>query len=239
MSAERTPALKPQFEPLGEAALLLRFGEAVDTLLSQRLQGLSTALRASAPPGVLELVPSYAALAVHFDPLRIALDEVAAWVRSGLREGGSGSARRQLRRIEIPLCYGGDYGPDLGAVAAHARLDEDEVIARHCAPDYIVAMIGFLPGFPYLLGLDPALAMPRMDTPRAEVRAGSVGIGGAQTGIYPQRSPGGWRLIGRTPERLFDPQRNPPSLLQPGDRVRFVPVSPQEFKTLAREAVPE
>jgi len=238
MAIERAPALKPQFEPLGEAALLLRFGEAADCALAQRLQNLAIALRAGAPTGVLELVPSYAALAVHFDPLRIALDEVAAWVRSCLREGGSSAARRRERRIEIPVCYGGDYGPDLGEVAAHSRLAEDAVIARHCAPEYVVAMVGFLPGFPYLLGLDPALAMPRMDTPRAQVRAGSVGIGGVQTGIYPQQSPGGWRLIGRTPESLFDPLRDPPSLLLPGDRVRFVAVSPQEFKTLAREVAP-
>jgi KipI family sensor histidine kinase inhibitor len=238
MAAERPPPLKPQFEPLGEAALLLRFGEAANLELSQRLQALAASLRTAPPQGVLELVPSYAALAVHFDPLRVALDEVAAWVRSVLREGGNGPARRPVGRIEIPVCYGGDYGPDLGALAAHCRLSEDEIITRHSAPDYVVAMIGFLPGFPYLLGLDPALAMPRMDTPRAEVRAGSVGIGGVQTGIYPQRSPGGWRLIGRTPESLFDPLRDPPSLLQPGDRVRFVPVSPQEFKTLAREVSP-
>lgn len=238
MAAERPRALKPQFEPLGEAALLLRFGETAELELSQRLQALAASLRSAPPHGVLELVPSYAALAVHFDPLRIALDEVASWVRSVLREGGNGPTRRPLRRVEIPVCYGGDYGPDLGVLAAHCKLSEDEVIARHSAPEYVVAMIGFLPGFPYLLGLDPALAMPRMDTPRAEVRAGSVGIGGVQTGIYPQQSPGGWRLIGRTPEPLFDPQRDPPSLLQPGDRVRFVAVSPQEFKTLAREAAP-
>src|SRR5690606_20589654 len=127
-------------------------------------------------------------------------------------------ARREVvsKLIEIPVCYGGDYGPDLADVAAHARMSEAEAIALHCRPEYTVAMIGFLPGFPYLLGMDPRLAMPRLTTPRAEVRAGAVGIGGAQTGIYPQPSPGGWRLVGRTPEILFDARRNPPSLLLPG-----------------------
>src|SRR5690606_16896708 len=117
------------------------------------------------------------------------------------------------RRIEVPVCSGGEYGPDLAGVAAHAGLSESAAIARHSAPDYVVAMIGFLPGFPYLLGLDPALSIPRLATPRPEVPAGAVGIGGAQTGIYPQPSPGGWRLVGRTPLALFDALRAEPSLL--------------------------
>jgi KipI family sensor histidine kinase inhibitor len=126
------------------------------------------------------------------------------------------------RSVEIPVRYGSEHGPDLAALAAHAGLGEDDVIARHCAGEYRVAMLGFSPGFPYLLGLDPLLAMPRLDTPRTRVAAGSVGIGGAQTGIYPQAGPGGWRIIGRTALALFDPLHDPPTLLAPGDRVRFI-----------------
>jgi inhibitor of KinA len=184
---------------------------------------------------VQELVPSYAALALHFDPLQIALDEVAAWVRARLREKTRPTAAR-TRLIEIPVCYGGEFGPDLALLASHSGLSESEVISRHTALEYVVAMIGFLPGFPYLLGLDEQLSMPRMDNPRAAVPAGAVGIGGAQTGIYPQASPGGWRLIARTPLRLFDARRSEPSLLRPGDRVRFAPVTASEFERLAREA---
>lgn len=228
--------LKPQFEPLGEAALLLRFGDTLDSELTRSVQQLAALLRQQPAAGVQEFVPSYSALAVHFDPLQTDLDSVASWVRTRLREHEP-ATRRELsaRLIEIPVCYGGDYGPDLVDVAANAQLGEDQAIALHTRPEYLVAMIGFLPGFPYLLGLDPRLAMPRLATPRAEVRAGAVGIGGAQTGIYPQASPGGWRLIGRTPEVLFDARRSPPSLLLPGDRVRFVAVSPADFKRLERE----
>jgi len=227
--AERLP--KPQFEPLGEAALLLRFGDAPDPDLAARLQSFARTLGRQRPAGVIELVPAFASLAVHFDPLQTDLDRVAAWVRAGLREPESARDRAAGgRRVELSVCYGGELGPDLAALAAHAGLNEEDVIRRHSQAEYVVAMIGFLPGFPYLLGLDPALAMPRLETPRVEVPAGSLGIGGNQTGLYPQASPGGWRLIGRSPQRLFDPTREAPSLLLPGDRVRFVPISLSEFE---------
>ncbi|HJU25447.1 MAG TPA: 5-oxoprolinase subunit PxpB [Rhodanobacteraceae bacterium] len=143
------------------------------------------------------------------------------------------TAKPPGRPIEIPVCYGGEYGPDLDAVAAHAGLAPDEVVARHTAAEYTVAMIGFAPGFPYLLGLDAALAMPRRRDPRTRVPAGSVAIGGAQTGIYPHELPGGWQLIGRTPLALFDPQREPPCLLAPGDRLRFRAIRVDEFEIVA------
>jgi KipI family sensor histidine kinase inhibitor len=133
-------------------------------------------------------------------------------------------APAMARLVEIPVCYGGDFGPDLDALADHARLGAEEVVERHAGAMYTVAMLGFAPGFPYLFGLDPALHMPRRASPRTRVPAGSVAIGGAQTGIYPSELPGGWQLIGRTPLVLFDADRDPPSLLMPGDRVRFVAI---------------
>jgi KipI family sensor histidine kinase inhibitor len=133
------------------------------------------------------------------------------------------------RWVEIPMCYGGKFGPDLAAVAAHTGLSEAEVIRRHSAGSYRVFLLGFVPGFAYLGGLDPQLATPRRETPRARVEPGSVGIAGTQTGVYPLAAPGGWQIIGRTPLSLFRPQETPPTLLHPGDRVRFRVVEPQEF----------
>jgi KipI family sensor histidine kinase inhibitor len=134
--------------------------------------------------------------------------------------------------VEIPVCYGGEFGPDLDAVAAHASISVDEVIDRHLRANYDVAMLGFMPGFPYLRGLDATLHTPRLATPRTRVPAGSVAIGGAQTGIYPRELPGGWRIIGRTPLVLFDPARDVPALLWPGQKVRFVRLSPDDFAAM-------
>ena len=137
--------------------------------------------------------------------------------------------------IAIPVCYGGDHGPDLGALAAHCGLSESEVMTRHAAAEYRVAMLGFAPGFAYLIGLDPTLRMPRRTNPRLHVARGSIGIGGAQTGIYPSELPGGWRLIGRTPLTLFDPLREPASAVAAGDRVRFRMIDAREFDALERQ----
>jgi KipI family sensor histidine kinase inhibitor len=212
-------------ETLGEDALLLRFGDAIDAVVNARVHGLAQQIERVRPHWLRDLVPAYASLAlfVDADAFDCTLDpmiEARRWLQQQAFAGeDAGSAGRS---VEIPVRYGGEDGPDLAAVAAHARLDEDAVIVRHCAVEYRVAMLGFSPGFPYLLGLDPRLAMPRLDTPRTRVAAGSIGIGGAQTGIYPQAGPGGWRIIGRTALALFDPLHDPPTLLAPGDRVRFI-----------------
>jgi inhibitor of KinA len=221
-------------EPLGESALLLRFGEGLDIATNARVHAASAMLQAARLPGIVDLVPAYATLALHFDPLAWvdardgAMQAIAAAVRAVL-DAPPDISSQDSATIEISVCYGGDEGPDLEALALHARLDIDEVVARHAAASYRVAMIGFAPGFPYLSGLDPTLAMPRRGAPRTHVPAGSVAIGGVQTGIYPSELPGGWQLIGRTPLRLFDPRRDPPSLFVPGDRVRFVPIGRDEF----------
>ena len=216
-------------EPLGEDALLLRLGSRIDATTNARVHALAARIAARRPPWLRELVPAYASLAlfVDVDADSGATDPLArarAWLAAlldAIDEGDDGDADGRL--VEVRVRYGDDDGPDLAAVAAHVGLAPDEVVARHCDAEYRVAMLGFAPGFPYLLGLDPGLALPRLATPRPRVPAGSVGIGGAQTGVYPRESPGGWRLIGRTPWTLFDALREPPSLLSPGDRVRFVP----------------
>jgi KipI family sensor histidine kinase inhibitor len=216
------------FEALGDAALLLRLGDRIDPALSARVLQLQRALRYDAPPWVRDVVPAYASLALHLDPdgFDPAQDPIAIahdWVRARIAELPGAAADAPARCVQIAVRYGGSHGPDLETVAAHCGLTPRQVIERHAGGDYRVAMLGFAPGFPYLLGLDPALATPRLSQPRLRVEAGSVAIGGAQTGIYPRPGPGGWHVIGRTEARLFDPEQDSPSLLQPGDRVRFVP----------------
>lgn len=224
-----SPSTIPSFERLGDAALLLRFGDIIDAAINARVHAVTRHLLGARPPWLLDCVPAYATLGVFVDVTQLddaadPLDAAEAWLHERLSTiAGEDDASAQDRVVEIAVRYGGDAGPDLADVAAHAGLTPDAVVQRHSAGDYTVAMLGFAPGFPYLLGLDPALATPRLATPRADVPAGSVAIGGAQAGLYPQRSPGGWRLIGRTDAVLFDPERDPPTLLQPGDRVRFVP----------------
>ena len=215
-------------EPLGDAAWLVRFGDRIDGDLNRRVHLLARRLRDYGPPWLRDLVPAYASLAVFVagDDNGENLAQAGHLIRRCIDDMPDIEAPRDAARIvEIPVRYGNEFGPDLDDVARACSLSPVQVIARHAAAEYRVAMLGFAPGFPYLLGLDPGLAVPRLAQPRRRVEAGSVAIGGAQTGIYPRPGPGGWRVIGRTAAQLFDPLREPPSLLQPGDRVRFVPVT--------------
>src|SRR5690348_11690275 len=225
-------------EPLAEDALLLRFGQVIDPKINGRVHAAAARLRASALPGIVEIAPAYATLLLRFDP-RVYEKGSGSFCRAVQSVLATPSKQNEPdpfsgREIEIPVCYGGAHGPDLEEVAEHAGLDPQQVIERHAAREYTVAMLGFAPGFPYLLGLDRALHTPRRVTPRTRVPAGSVAIGGAQTGIYPRELPGGWILIGRTPLVLFDPQRDPPCLLAPGDRLRFRAMDAGEFITLSK-----
>ena len=226
-------------EPVGETMLLLRFGERIDADLNARVHAAAETLRRVEMPGLLDVIPAYATLALHYDAAfwagrngEPAWRHLAGTLSAVFATPPRGDAS-EGRVVEIPVCYGGAHGADLDAVAAHAGLGVDEVITRHTGADYRVAMLGFAPGFPYLLGLDPALHMPRRAQPRTRVPRGSVAIGGAQTGVYPSELPGGWQLIGRTPLTLFDAAREPPCLLVPGDRVRFRPIDASEFDALA------
>jgi KipI family sensor histidine kinase inhibitor len=227
-----------QFEAITEDALLLRFGERIELAVNARVHAAVAALQRALPQ--LECVPAYASLLLRFDPLAWhdadAVDpqrRLCCAVDAALAAGGADMAigREQI----VPVCYGGAFGPDLDEVASHCGLTAEAVIARHAAAEYRVAMVGFAPGFPYLLGLDPVLAMPRRADPRQRVPAGSVAIGGHQTGIYPEQLPGGWQLIGRTPLRLFDVNATRPSLLAAGDRVRFRAIGEAEFRQLDTE----
>lgn len=229
-----------QIEPLGETMLLLRFGSSIDLPCNARVHAAASAIREAAVRGVRDLVPAYATLAIDYDPLAWQTRDAngqSAWQRlaDALRPllADNGATQNSARPIiEVPVCYGGESGPDLNDIAGHCSLRPDDVIARHTAVIYQVAMLGFAPGFPYLLGLDPSLHMPRRASPRLRVAPGSVAIGGAQTGIYPRELPGGWSLLGRTPSVLFDTARDPPALLAAGDRVRFVAIDRDVFPAL-------
>jgi len=224
---DRTTASgRPSIERSGETAVLLRFGDVIADEVVARVHAASRQINDQRPVWLLDIVPAYTTLMLVVDPAACPGDDAQAHAIAWLQQQNFIlDSAPSAREIEIPVHYGGSDGPDLDDVARHAGMDSAAFIERHSAGRYMVAMLGFAPGFPYLIGLDPALAMPRLDTPRMRVEAGSVGIGGAQTGIYPEAGPGGWRIIGRTRQVLFDASRNPPALLAPGDRVRFVPVA--------------
>lgn len=219
-------------ESLAEDALLLRFGDAIDPVVNARVHAAARALRAAALPGVVDIAPAYASLLLRIATMPDACALVAR-IRGILAGFAEPDHSAPVDAIDVPVCYADDFAPDLDAVAAHAGLSRNDVIARHSNADYSVAMLGFAPGFPYLLGLDPALHMPRRATPRTRVPPGSVAIGGAQTGIYPRELPGGWQIIGRTPLALFDAGREPPCLFAPGQCVRFRAIDADEYTRLA------
>ena len=234
-----------EITPLGDSALILRMGDQLQDASEQTVNqvlGAMHRIERAQLPGIIELAPAYTTLAVYFDPVRV-IDggadpgDVVDWLTKKLNDalGKSRRLRRDkshVRAIEVPICCDTEFALDLEQVARHAKLSPAEVVDLYCAGTYWVGCIGFTPGFPFLLGLPQKLATPRRDTPRKEVPAGSVAIGGKQTGIYPLRSPGGWNVIGRTPLRLFDPENSPPTILAVGDRIHFRGITRDEFERL-------
>jgi len=206
---------------LGDSSLLVQLGKEIDLSINQRVHILAGLLEVSPFEGMIEAVPAYATLLVQYDPLIISYAKAKNLLNekiSRLEE----TASRKPRRVEVPVRYGGEYGIDLESVARHLYLQVEDVIRIHTQRTYTVYMMGFTPGFPYMGKLDDALIMPRLETPRPRVPAGTVAIAGAQTGIYPIASPGGWQLIGWTPLQLFDPSSDTPFLFSPGDEVKFI-----------------
>ena len=224
--------MRLEIKPAGDSALLISFGELIDEEINGRVHAVARAIEEAGFEWLVEVVPAYSSLLVVYDPLRVAYVEVETAIKP-LLSAETESFRGRL--VEVPVVYSGQYGPDIEFVAEHNGLTVDDVVEIHSRPVYRVYFLGFLPGFSYLGGMDERIAAPRLERPRLKVPAGSVGIAGKQTGIYPLESPGGWRLIGRTPLRLFDPSKEPPTLLQPGDRVKFVPIDESEFKEIYQE----
>lgn len=231
-----TTAGLPSISPLGDAAVVVSFGDDIDPDTHQKVLAFAEGLDSSPPSGMVEYIPAFTTVTAIYDPLVSTYDEFSAAIQAALDKIGPAAAHLQREPIDIPVCYGDEFGPDLDFVAAHNEITPDEVIEIHSGETYLVYMIGFAPGFPYLGGMSPRIAAPRLDTPRRAVPVGSVGIAGNQTGVYSIATPGGWRLIGRTPLQLFRPTARRPSLLQAGDHVRFVPIPRAEYETaLARE----
>lgn len=200
--------------------------------MSLRVQTLARSLETADIPGVLDLLPAYCTLLIHFDPVVVSVNSISRVVGRVLGNSLSASGAESRLR-EIPTVYGGEFGPDLPAVASKLGLPEEEVVRRHSSATYLVCFIGFAPGQPYVVGLPPELALPRRPTPRELVPAGAVTIAN-QSNVYGVPNPTGWWWIGRTPLKMFDPAANPPTYLLPGDRLRYVPVTEQEFRELAR-----
>ena len=217
--------------PVGDAALTVEFEERIDPLVNRRAIALADAVRRASIAGIRDIVPTYRSVTVFFDPLRTDRRALMQELErdAAAPPGPVGEAREPLR---IPICYGGEFGPDLGDVAAFGRVGEGEVVRRHTARSYRVFMLGFVPGFAYMGLVDEQIAAPRRATPRVRVPRGSVGIAGLQTGIYPAETPGGWQLIGRAPVRPYDPTRAEPFLMKSGDTVPFFAIDRAEFDRL-------
>jgi inhibitor of KinA len=207
---------------------VIEFEERIDPDVNARAVRLADALTRERITGVRDVVPTYRSVAVYFDPLRVDYERLRNYL-DAVDHGAQVVAERSSETIRLPVCYGGDLGPDLGEVAAFAGITEQQVIKLHAGGSYRVYMLGFVPGFAYMCAVDSSIAMPRRPTPRVRVPLGSVGIGGIQTGVYPAETPGGWRLIGRTPLKPFDPMRAQPFLMKAGDTVQFYPIDRAEY----------
>ena len=224
---------KAVYRQAGDRGLLVEFGEGIDPKINAKVRAMARALEDQRLAGVREIIPTYRSLLLIYDPgtthpdkLCPAIDAIETCLKTQETE--------PAKIVEIPVCYGGRFGPDIENVQAPHALTQDQVIQRHCAPAYLIYMVGFTPGFPFLGGLDETLYTPRLTTPRMLVPEGSVGIANNQTGMYPIASPGGWQIIGRTPLKLFAPHRSNPFLYKAGNKIKFIPISEQEYTRISK-----
>jgi len=218
--------------PFGDSALIVEFGNVISPEVNRRVQALHYAVSNIKLPGVGECVPTYRSLLITYDQIKLGYEKLVSVIKDLEKTLETYPPKSRGRKAVIPVVYGGEFGPDLTQVSQYHNLKESDVIRIHSEHEYIVYMIGFIAGFPYLGELAEEIATPRLESPRLRVPEGSVGIAEKQTGIYPREAPGGWRIIGRTPISLFDPLWHPPALLQPGDRVKFKPISVAEFQQI-------
>lgn len=218
----------------GDSALLIEFEQKIAPEINAQITAFVHLLKEQHIEGVTDLIPAFASLLINYDPRVIGYKDLKARIEELLKIEVSEEAS-EARVFEIPVCYGGEYGPDIANIAENAGLSEQEVIDIHCSKDYLIYMLGFLPGFVYLGGLDERIHTPRLANPRISIPAGSVGIAASQTGIYPLNSPGGWQLLGMTPVKTYDPEREAPILVEAGDYIRFVPVTEEEFLKIKKQ----
>ena len=222
----------PKFLSSGDSAITVEFGNEISAEINACVHALDKALHKKNILGIVETVPTFRSLLIIYDPCITGGEKLKAKITK-LCGDLEASSEGKKRIIEIPVLYGGEYGEDLKDVAEINKLTEDEVIKIHSGTDYLIYMLGFLPGFAYLGGLDDRIKTPRLQNPRTKIHAGAVGIGGEQTGIYPLSSPGGWRLIGTTPVKPYDPERDEPILYSAGDYIRFVPIDKETFDDIS------
>ena len=212
----------------GDSSILLQFGNTIDPAINRKIAATVQLMREQHINGVTDVIPAFCSLLINYDPRVISYEQIKRRMEALVKiDVTAGDTRKRV--FEIPVCYGGEYGPDIQNIADHAGLSVEEVIQIHTSRDYLIYMLGFLPGFTYLGGLDERIHTPRLDNPRIRIPAGSVGIGGSQTGIYPMDSPGGWQLMGMTPVKTYDPDREVPILVEAGDYIRFVAIDEDEF----------
>lgn len=233
--------MKPTISPVGDRAISIDFGQVIDPTINRHIRQTIERIKALQLEGIIELVPTYCALLVEYDAMLYSYSEICNIIEPTLEEGMTDTTNELVTVVEVPTVYGGEFGPDLSFVASHNHLSEDEVISIHSGTDYLVYMLGFIPGFTYLGGMDPRIATPRLSSPRTLIPAGSVGIAGEQTGTYPSDSPGGWQIIGRTPVTMYDMSKAQAALLKAGDYVSYVPIDESEFhriKALGADYVP-
>lgn len=225
---------KIKFLPAGDTALVMEFGDTIEKEINASIANVVENLKKENVDGIVDILPTYRSILINYDPVKLTFDELVK-ILNGLKTGDASNVSEYVRLVEIPTLYGGEYGPDIDFVAKHAGLSEKEVIKIHSGTDYLVYMMGFIPGFTYLGGLDERIATPRLKSPRLKIEPGSVGIASNQTGMYPLESPGGWQLIGRTPLKLYDETENPPVFIQAGDYIRYVPIKESEYKKIKEE----
>ena len=233
--------MKPTISPVGDCAISIDFGQVIDPKINRHIRQIIEQIKDLQLDGIIELVPTYCALLVQYDAMVYSYSDICRILEPTLQESVTDSANELVTIVEIPTVYGGEFGPDLGFVASYNHISEDEVVSIHSGTDYLVYMLGFIPGFTYLGGMDPRIATPRLSSPRTLIPAGSVGIAGEQTGTYPSDSPGGWQIIGRTPVTMYDMSKEQAALLQAGDYVRYVSIDENEFhkiKSLGMEYIP-
>lgn len=223
-----------RFLTAGDSSLLIEFGEEISPEINKKITATVQLMKAQQIEGVVDLIPAFCSLLINYDPRIITYENLQKRMEHLVKLDVT-AEQASKKVIEIPVCYGGEYGPDIENIAEHAGLTVEEVIKIHSSRDYLIYMLGFLPGFAYLGGLEECLHTPRLANPRIKINAGSVGIGGSQTGIYPLDSPGGWQLLGMTPVTVYDPLREVPILYEAGEYIRFVPVDEAEYKRIKEE----
>lgn len=217
-----------KIKPAGDSAILIEFGNEINPEINKRISATIHLIKHQQIEGIVDIIPAFCSLLISYDPRAIAYDSLISRLKKLLKIEVSLEDNETII-TEIPVCYGGSFGPDISNVAKNAGLTEEEVKEIHTGSDYLIYMLGFLPGFTYLGGLDEKIHTPRLANPRVKIPAGSVGIGGSQTGIYPLESPGGWQLIGKTPVKTYDPNRDIPILFEAGQYIRFVEISEEEY----------